>query len=379
MLYYCGMNKERTKFKARAFSGNVDKENRVIKEVVLIEPDREASGHGLFVDDVMVNQVVEFGKAGGDTGFKARFDHPNACTSAMGTQLGRLKNFQLKGGKAVADLHIGEFTKDAPGGDMGKWLLSVAAEDPDQVGFSIVFMSDESETFEAGEGDDADSPEFSYPHARIKTFYGADIVDEGAATSSLFEEGIVGRPNYMAEQAVLFVKEKEDLFRTALEPLITKMFNENINQKSINMSDKKPSLLERITKAVQTEFSAEVVVETADVVEEVVGDDANEIALASKDAEILSLSEDFEVKVAEFTTKAEESNVLLSEASTAIEALKAEVEELKNVSLGTTAEPVASTDTSVELSDKEKADISKSNKDSNVMAWIKEGFTNKLN
>jgi hypothetical protein len=369
------MNKERISFKAQAFSGSVDKENRTIKEVVLIEPNREASGHGLFVDDFMVNQVVELGSQS-EVGFKARFDHPNACTSAMGTQLGRLKNFKLKGGKAVADLHIGEFTKDAPGGDMGKWLLSVAAEDPDQVGFSIVFSQAEPEMFEAGEGDDADSPEFLYPHARIGAFHGADIVDEGAATSSLFEDGIVGRPNYMAEQAVLFVKEKEDLFRTALEPLITKMFNENINQKSINMSDNKPSLLERITNAVKTEFSAEVVEETTDVVEEVVEEDAKDIALASKDAEILSLSEDFEVKVAEFTKESEDKDVLLSEAKTAIEALSAEVEELRNVSLGTTVEPVANTDESVELSDEAKAKAAESNHFADKMAWIKEGFGN---
>ncbi len=137
------MNKKRVSFKTQQFKkGRVDFENRIIRDVVLIESDREASGHSLYVDQIMVDQVVSLGQAGGEIGFKAKFDHPSMCFSSMGSQLGRLKNFREgENGKAIADLHIGKFTEDAPGGDMGKWLLSVADEDPDQVGFSIVFSS----------------------------------------------------------------------------------------------------------------------------------------------------------------------------------------------------------------------------------------------
>ena len=154
------MNNKRTSFKANQFKkGKVDFENRIIHDVVLIEPDREASGHGMYVDQTMVDQVVEFGQAGPAVGFKAKFDHPSMCFSSMGSQLGRLKNFRSNdSGQAIADLHVGNYTEDAPGGDMGKWLLRVADEDPDQVGFSIVFKPAESEEFKAGEDEDENDP-----------------------------------------------------------------------------------------------------------------------------------------------------------------------------------------------------------------------------
>lgn len=365
-----------TKFKALGFSGQVDKENRILKEVVMIEPNREALGHGLFVDDFMVNQVVEFGNSSA-VGFKARMDHPNACTSAMGSQLGRLKNFKMKGGKAVADMHIAEFTKDAPGGDIGKWLLSVAAEDPDQLGFSIVFSQAEPVMLEAGEGDDIDSPEFAYPHARIDTFYGADVVDEGAATSSLFEDGIQGRPDYLAEQAVLFVSEKEDLFRTALEPLVKKMvteLNDNTNPKSIKMNDNKLSFTDEIKDVFKKHFSSEEVVVESPEVEEVteeVESTEEEVEETIDNSEVEALAAIEEVKTA-LSAHEELLRVALSE-NEELKAANAEFEskiaDLEKVSLGETVEPVATTDDSVELSAEAKADRIVEEKENDVLRW----------
>jgi hypothetical protein len=363
--------RELTKFKAQSFQGSVDSDKRVIKEVVLIEPNREATGHGMFVDQVMVDQVVELGQAGADIGFKARFDHPNACLSTMGTQLGRLRNFKSKNGKAVADLHVGKFTEHSPNGDIGAWLLAVAEEDPDQVGFSIVFTQAEPVTFEAGEGDDADSPEFAFPHARIDTFHGADVVDEGAATSSLFEEGIMGRPNYLAEQAQYWCEEHKELLAEVLTPTI----NDIINQNQSIMSDNKPSLLDRLKETIASYSSEEVVTpETPEVNEELEAKDAE---LAAKDAEIEALKADLDAKVAEFGAKSEESVTALSEAKTAIEALNAKVEELEKVSLGTTVTPVANTDTSVELSDEAKAEKAQITKEENILAWANAEYAGK--
>jgi len=357
-----------TKFKATSFNGSVDFDNRVIREVVLIEPNREATGHGMYVDQTMVNQVVEQGQAGAEIGFKARFDHPNACTTSMGTQLGRLRNFKLKGNKAVADLHIAEFTKHSPNGDMGKWLLNVANEDPDQVGFSIVFSQAESVSFEPSDGDDADDAKFRYPHARIDQFYGADVVDEGAATSSLFEDGIMGRPNYLAEQAQMWCEEHSELLAQVLEPTIENI----INQKSINMSDNKKSLKDGL-KDLLASFSSEENVDTPEIKTPEVNEEveAANAELASKSEEIEALKAEIESNKAEFESEKVKTDEVLFAAKEAIEGFKSEIEELKKVSLGTVAEPVATDEEGASVSETDKEQVKELSRAEQIAEWAR--------
>ena len=357
-----------TKFKSNFKVGKVDRENNIIHGMTLIQANREALGHEVFIDEKFVRSVVKQGKETGDVGLKARFDHPSACFSSMGTQIGRFKNFSMKGDKAIADLHLAPFAFDSnPNGNLGEFLMDAAENDPDIMGNSIVFAGKEPEMFTAGEGDDPNDIRFEYPHARLHTLYGCDVVDEGAATDGMF--AIKGRPNYLAEQAEHFLTERKDMVMDLLKPYV-KELNENINQKSINMSDNKKSLSEDLKDLIKRQFSSEEVVsETPEITEEVVEEDAKDIALASKDAEILSLSEGFEVKIAEYNAKAEESEVLLSEAKTAIEALNTKVADLENVSLGTVAEPVANTDDSVELSEEAKEKRAELTRDEKIAAW----------
>jgi hypothetical protein len=372
------------KFKAQKFEkGRIDFDKKIIYDVVLIEPNREASGHGMFVDQKMVNQVVELGNAGAKIGFKARFDHPNACAnSTMGTQLGRLKNYRLNdNNKAIADLHIGGYTKHSPNGDIGKWLLTVADEDPDQIGFSIVFSPDESVTFEAGEDEDPDQPKFLYPHARIKAFHGADVVDEGAATSSLFSEGILGRPDYLAEQAEHFLNEKKDLFKTILKPLIKEMvteLNNNTNQNQSKMSDEKKSFFEKLTDLMSNESAEAGEDVNAEELSENSELEAATIALASKIKEVEALTTSLATEKEALTAVQNELTTAKEGFSASLSELKTEFEAFKSESIGNVVDDVADTDESVDLSDKAKEERTEKTKQSNVTEWISEGFsTNK--
>lgn len=361
------------KFKAIGFSGDVDSDNNVLKGLTLIEANREALGHGMYVDETMIDQVVSKGAEFGDTGAKARYDHPNACFSSMGTQLGRFKNFRREGTKAVADLHIGAYTKNSPNGDIGAHIMALAKEDPDMVGLSIVFSASESETFEAGEGDNADDLQFQLPHARIDSFHGADVVDEGAAT-----DGLYGRPNYLAEQAEHWLADKSDLVKSLLGPMVKELFtelNENINQNQSKMSDNKKSLKDGL-KDLLASFSSETAAEESAAPE--VNEEANnlEVELSSKSDEIVELNASIESIKADFTTKSEETDELLLSATESITALKAEVEgykseieALKSESIGSVVEEVASADTSVEPSAETKAAQKELSKDEQRAIW----------
>lgn len=374
--------KEIINFSSNTFSsGKVDFDKKIIYDVVLAEPNREATGHGLYADQEFVNQIVKFGKEAGDAGLKSKFDHPSACFSAMGTQLGRLKNFRLdESGRAIADLHIGEFTASAPTGDLGKWLLKVAAEDPDQIGFSIGFKPAESVIREAGENDDANDIQFKYPHVRIETLYGADVVEQGAVTSSLFQaDTMLNDPEIISEKIEKFFSNKPVLL-SSLMPLLTKLQdNNNINnnnQNSIKMSDKKETLMSKIGSLVEAAFGkgngTESTPETkAEEVSKVDADkESVNVELAAKDAELEALKAEIKAKDVEFKASTEASNEILLE-------IQAEVKALGSETIGDTIESKSDTDTTVELSENEKADEVKRTSAENMAFWASEQSENR--
>jgi hypothetical protein len=48
------------------------------------------------------------------------------CSSAFGTYIGRFKNFQLDGQKVTGDLHLDTVCKNAPGGNLYDYILTMA-------------------------------------------------------------------------------------------------------------------------------------------------------------------------------------------------------------------------------------------------------------
>ena len=130
--------------------GQIDEENEVLHDVQ-ITLEGEALGHGVWLDREFCEAVAEQGNSTGDVGLKIRYGHPAMCSDAIGTELGRAKNFRVvdidreidgqtvKAAGVVADVHLLKSAHSAPQGDIAKHVLETAKEDPKQFGQSIVF------------------------------------------------------------------------------------------------------------------------------------------------------------------------------------------------------------------------------------------------
>jgi len=189
--------------------GDVDFDAGIIHGVAVCSIG-EASGHGFYVDETMVDQVVAAMQEKEPVGTKCRFDHPNACSRAIGTFTGRFHNARRDDGKARADLHLAESAAVSPDGDLRTYVLNLAAEDPDAFATSIVFRFAEPEIVEYGDEVPSDDPR-RLPHVRLSALHHCDVVDEGAANDGLF-----GRPDYFAEQAEKWMSEHPALIGRAL-------------------------------------------------------------------------------------------------------------------------------------------------------------------
>ena len=219
--------------------GEVDKENEVLHGVQ-ITLEGEARGHGVYLDREFCEAVAAAGNATGDVGLKVRYGHPAMCSDALGTELGRAKNFEVRdiervtdSGERVtvagvfADVEILKSAHSAPQGDIAKHVLEMAAEDPGQFGQSIVF------TYADWVVKDADGNRHSYNaevadpedkeqaltaeqwlkqsvdgkiYAVLGKLHGTDFTDTPAATDGVFSTGT------LAEEAEQMLEEHPEIF-----------------------------------------------------------------------------------------------------------------------------------------------------------------------
>lgn len=361
----------------------IDEKNGIIKGVSVITSDREAAGHGMYVDETMIDQVVAQGRdAERGPGLKARFDHPSACDSSMGTAIGRFKNFRKVGGgeykkgeggivgagiepaKAVADLHLLDSAAKSPKGNLKDYVLSLAKEDPNIFATSIVFSGAEAVEFSPEDHPDKDPSEpFFYPHARIDVLHACDVVDEGAANDGLFS-----RPQYWAEQAEQWADEHPELVNQIVEGVF-RSYGLDINQfknfdmslidklhEAINKFEAKFAGEETVEETVAEEVSEEVedtVEETEDTTEAPVDEaaESTEEESSEEEGEESEASEEDGVDVAHDAAEAlEAKDEELSELSTAIVDLKEELTSLKSENAELKAEIESATKTISELS-----------------------------
>jgi hypothetical protein len=175
---------------------SIDRESRVINGFAAITRG-EALGHDMWIDGAMLAQVAELGNAT-KGGLKSRFTHPGLSADALGTYLGRAKNFRVEGDVVRADLHLAESAAKSPKGDLADYVMSLAEEDPEAFGTSIVFSHDfeaeekftdenlSAKKFVSPDGDNKNN----YPHARIKELRAVDAVDSPAANpGGFFSDG----------------------------------------------------------------------------------------------------------------------------------------------------------------------------------------------
>ncbi len=141
-----------------------------------------AKGHGQFVDKTFLMQIVD-DAATKTAGIKARFGHPNMCSSALGTYLGRFKNYSYSGNSIKADLYLDETAKSTPNGNLFSYVLDMAEKNPDMFGASIAFTHSDSVFLE----EEVNGQKVKNEYVRLQSLHATDIVDSPAATSGLFD------------------------------------------------------------------------------------------------------------------------------------------------------------------------------------------------
>ncbi|NCA77967.1 MAG: hypothetical protein EOM90_16700 [Alphaproteobacteria bacterium] len=157
-----------------AFSfANIDQETGILQKVIVAQVGKVKS-YFEQIDATTLSQIEKLGNAK-EAGIKARFGHPNMCSSSFGTYIGRFKNFHVEGEKVFGDLHLDEVCKESPSGNLFGYIVKMAKNNPDMFGASIAFIPGEP----AITDDD-------YPATRIEELLATDLVDDPAATNSLF-------------------------------------------------------------------------------------------------------------------------------------------------------------------------------------------------
>ena len=158
-----------------------------IKGVSLIAQG-EALGHGMWIDEVFINQVA-LSLAAAESGVKVRFTHPDMSGDGLAKGMGRAMYRHKDDHKVYADIHFWKSAHDGPDGDLAGYVIQRAKEDPRSFGMSISFQQDvesQKEFIEDHSDDGAfASPDVNnldnLPHVRLSKLRAADFVDEPAA------------------------------------------------------------------------------------------------------------------------------------------------------------------------------------------------------
>ena len=158
----------------------VDRNTRTIHGVSVVTKGM-AEGHNLILDDQFLDQVVKAGNEA-KAGIKARFDHPNASNTSMGTAVGRFKKFRRDGDVVRGDLSLLKTASKSPNGDFPSYLMDLAEEDSQAFGTSIVFEDNPIQQLDDEGKPLKDAPMIS----RLQRLFAADVVDDPAANPNGF-------------------------------------------------------------------------------------------------------------------------------------------------------------------------------------------------
>jgi hypothetical protein len=301
--------------------GKIDKENAILYDVVIIE-EGEAKGHDQWIDSDFIKDVVKQGQETGEIGLKCRFNHPNLCAGALGTYVGRLKNFRLAlsenlSTKCVADLHIDDVCKISPNGNLYDYIINIAETSPDMLGMSIAFKEDEMACGTKKKKFEDDS-EIDIP--TLSKLYACDLVDDPAATEQLFDK------TSFAAKVTEFLDTNPQIYELAVNnpELIEKFLTKYNNYKSKREPMSEKSLLQKFREMFASnedveQFAAEHSKEIKEMQEQINLLNSSFSAIETEKNELLQKIASLEAEKAEFEAKQE-----------AVAALEAELNEIKS-------------------------------------------------
>jgi HK97 family phage prohead protease len=180
----------------------VDRKAKVIRGYVVAELGTFKSGRGQF-DGHSLDKIVSLYRRH-PVGLRSRFTHPTMFRDGLGSFLGRSKDAYRDGSKVRADLHLANVSFGSPQGNLGQYVLDLAASDPDAFMSSLVLKADKIELVDArGRRKTDANGELLPPVWRPTELVASDLVDEGDATSSLLARPSVcdyGRRQKLREQ-----------------------------------------------------------------------------------------------------------------------------------------------------------------------------------
>ena len=154
----------------------------VIRGVAVMTKGFVKDSRGWEIDDMTLSQIVDAGNKHAGLGVKARFGHPNMSSSALGTFLGRVKNFSVDGDIARGDLFLSKSAYATPEGDLAGYVLNLAEEDPAAFGTSAVMGGFELEKRTEKDAQGNPLP----PLLRIQSLSAVDAVDDPATNNGMF-------------------------------------------------------------------------------------------------------------------------------------------------------------------------------------------------
>ncbi len=207
---------------------SINRDTGIIKGITVARLGA-ARGHDGHLDKNFLLQVVELANTR-PQGIKARFGHPNMCSTALGTYLGRFHDYAFHGERVTANLHLDETAKATPQGDLYNYVLDMAEKNPDMFGASLVFESAAFETAEVEEHGKKTTRKLF----RLKELRATDIVDDPAAADGLFSSETI------PAQASRLLDDNPDLaeFIFSKPENLIEFFNNYLNNSNMNLSEK---------------------------------------------------------------------------------------------------------------------------------------------
>jgi len=180
--------------------GTADPEAQVLRGYVVATHGRFKDDRGKF-DNQSLGRIVELMNAA-PNGVKSRFTHPDMSNDGLGKFLGRARNAtigtaavtrdgqQLRVPAVRADLHLDPTSFRTPHGNLGQYVLDLAASDPDALSSSLVLRVDKVYDLDEKGQPKTDTKGNRLPPLWLpREIHGTDIVDTGAAVDGILSVG----------------------------------------------------------------------------------------------------------------------------------------------------------------------------------------------